>query len=474
MPRKIRILFVIPTLDVGGAEMDLVHNAPRLDPARFHVVVCTLLRRGELSARLSEAGIEIVGPDIWPNQRKTPQRSLRSAIPDPIKRQMARFVRLLGIARARFVTVVAGLRRIMRPFAVFPRWLKRVSVRLLIQPLRDRWRQGAAGRSRRVRFLLGALPTHWYIFWRMSRPLVAYIRYAKIDVVHTILPNSYIVGGIACALTRRRLVMSRVSLNWYQDIHPVYKLLERVLMHHIVRVAIGNSRAILAELRDEGVAAHKLHLIHNGIPVGTFNKLMGSRSQARESLGLDPDALVFSVIGNLWPYKGHADLLAALALASAALPPDWVLLLVGRDIDGQRAVLEEICNRQDLAAHVRFLGERGDVPRLLRAADIHLSPSHTEGMPNNVLEAMCAGLPVIATNVGGIPELVVDDVTGILVPAANPPAMAKAILGLLANPARMAAMGAAARARVLESFSIEQSVACLERAYTALVPEAGV
>ena len=342
MTNKIRILFVIPTLDVGGAEMDLVHNAPRLDPARFQVVVCALLRRGELSARLSEAGIEIVGPDTWPNQRKTPRRSLRSAIPDPIRRQMARLVRLLRIARAWFVTVVARVRRIMPPFAVFPRWLKRMAVRLLIQPLRDRWRQSAAGRSRRLRFLLGALPSHWYIFWRMSRPLVAYIRYANIDVVHTILPNSYIVGGFACALTRRQLVMSRVSLNWYQDIHPVYKLLERGLMHHIVRVAIGNSRAIFDELHNEGIAAHKLQLIHNGIPVDTFDKLMGSRCQTRELLRLDPDALVFSVIGNLWPYKGHADLLAALALAGTALPPNWALLLVGRDIDGQRAVLRKM------------------------------------------------------------------------------------------------------------------------------------
>ena len=165
-------------------------------------------------------------------------------------------------------------------------------------------------------------------------------------------------------------------------------------MHHIVRVAIGNSRAIFDELHNEGIAAHKLQLIHNGIPVDTFDKLMGSRCQTRDSLRLDPDALVFSVIGNLWPYKGHADLLAALALAGTALPPNWALLLVGRDIDGQRAGSGGVFHRHDLAAHVRFLGERGDVPRLLRAADIHLSPSHTEGLPNNVLKAMCAGLPV--------------------------------------------------------------------------------
>ena len=83
-------------------------------------------------------------------------------------------------------------------------------------------------------------------------------------------------------------------------------------------------------------------------------------------------------------------------------------------------------------------------------------------------------LPVIATNVGETPELVVDDVTGILVPVANPPAMADAILGLVASPARMAAMGDAARERALSAFSIERSVASLERTYAALVPEASV
>ena len=98
----------------------------------------------------------------------------------------------------------------------------------------------AGSRGVRAGSLLGMLPHHWLIFWRMSRPLVAFIRSAEIDIVHTVLPNSYLVGGIACAVTRRRLVMSRVSLNSYQDTYPVYKLLERALMHRIVRIAFGD------------------------------------------------------------------------------------------------------------------------------------------------------------------------------------------------------------------------------------------
>jgi glycosyltransferase involved in cell wall biosynthesis len=157
-----------------------------------------------------------------------------------------------------------------------------------------------------------------------------------------------------------------------------------------------------------------------------------------------------------------------LHLANAELPPDWVLLLVGRDENGYLAELKETCGRQGLMDHVRFLEQRGDVPTILRAADIHLTASHTEGFPNNVLEAMCAGLPVIATAVGGIPELVVNGRTGCLVPARDPAAMAKAVAGLAADPDRMSAMGEAGRKRALGLFSIERSVAALEEIYAVL------
>lgn len=450
MSRKIRILFVIPTLDVGGAEMDLVHNAPRLDPALFDVTVCTLLRRGPLEPMLMLPGITIVGPFL-------PTQATTKVWP----RRLTKLRRVLRPIRSAVTAAGGALARI---WSMGWRWLGTRPLHLSpYTTFKRRFRH----------FVIGLLPSHWLMFFRLARPLARYIRLAEIDVVHTILPNSYLVGGMACVMTGRQLVMSRLSLNWYQKTQPIYRFLEGWLMHRFVRVAVGNSRQIIDELGKEGIAAHRLKLVYNGIPIPQFRIAMGDRATTRAVFGLAPDCFVMTTIGTLWPYKGHADLLDALAIAG--LPDNWVLLLAGRDIDSQLARLEEQSIRLDLRKHIRFLGERGDVPALLGAADLHVTASHTEGVPNNVLEAMCAGLAVVATDVGGIPELVIDGETGLLVPSRNPAALAAAVTALAVNAPLRAKMGAAAQRRVAESFSIEASVASLQAIYLGLgVLESGV
>jgi glycosyltransferase involved in cell wall biosynthesis len=125
-----------------------------------------------------------------------------------------------------------------------------------------------------------------------------------------------------------------------------------------------------------------------------------------------------------------------------------------------------------LAAYARFLGERHDIPVILRAADIHVSASHTEGLPNNILEAMCIGLPVIATAVGGVPEMVVDGVSGLLVPPRDSAAMARALDLLTADPVRRAAMGRQGR-NIALSFSIERSANALAQVYARCAARQG-
>jgi peptidoglycan/xylan/chitin deacetylase (PgdA/CDA1 family) len=175
--------------------------------------------------------------------------------------------------------------------------------------------------------------------------------------------------------------------------------------------------------------------------------------------------LVFSSVANLYPYKGHADLLRAFHKIAARLPRDWTLLAAGRDIDRNRANLTELRNRLGLASHVRFLGERQDVPIILSAADIHVSASHVEGLPNNIVEAMCARLPVVAAAVGGVPELIVDGATGLLVPAGDIDALGNALLALADDSESRARMGAAGYERVTAGFSIRRSVERLEQLY---------
>ena len=463
LPKKIRVLFLIPTLDVGGAEMDLVHNASRLDPSRFDVFVCCMLRRGALEEKLALAShCKIIGPLVPTTPGRTPWR-LRLRWPCSFAPTItARLRSLIGRSKWPFRKNIGSAYRFLKRLAcqvVAPLRIMPISFRFhdFLRVLRNRVRPAA-------RQLHGFLPTHWLLFYKFSRPLKEIIVQEEIDVVHAILPNAYLVAGFACLLTKRPLVMSRASLNWYQRQQPAYWILERFLFHRIVQCATGNCRAIMDELEAEGIRREKCVLIYNGIPESEFHAAMGVPAQTRENLVIPPGAFVMTTVANLWPYKGHADLLQALAQAD--LPHDWIALFVGRDIDDYRADLEKLCAALGLTAHVRFLGQRDDVPALLAATDLYVVASHTEGLPNNVLEAMCAGLAVVATNVGGIPELVVDTETASLVPARQPAALAREISRLAQDVGLRQKMGDAARKRVSDHFSISRSVGILERIYT--------
>jgi glycosyltransferase involved in cell wall biosynthesis len=426
--RPIRVLVLIPTLEIGGAEMDLVRNLPRLDPNRFKVLVCAFLARGPLAQPLLDARIEVIGP-IVPKRSGSLQGGRVSAL----------------------------LRRLLRRRNRLPRKLRRS------------WRY-----LRRMVSIPEVPPYAVAIlaYLRIGAAVSARIRNREIEVVHAVLPNSYVVAGIAKVLARRPLVMSRVSLNWYQERDALLGVFERRVLHRMVDAVICNSTAIRQELMAEGVAASKIRQISNGIDLHEFSGGEVDRDQARERLGISPSALVLSVVASLQTYKGHADLLRALQLVRDRLPAGWVLLAPGRDVDGNLHRMQRLSEELGLATCARFLGERDDIAAILRAADIHVSASHTEGFPNNILEAMCTGLPVIATAVGGVPEMVVDGVTGLLVPPGDPEAMARALDQLAADPARRAAMGTQGRKRAL-SFSIERSVNAFAEIYAGCAARRG-
>jgi glycosyltransferase involved in cell wall biosynthesis len=143
----------------------------------------------------------------------------------------------------------------------------------------------------------------------------------------------------------------------------------------------------------------------------------------------------------------------SLLKAFAQIAPEWPdarLLLVGRGPEEER--LRVLADRLELSARVHFAGEQADVAPFLEEMDLYAQSSIAEGMPNSILEAMATGLPVVATAVGGTPEVVVDGETGVLVPPRDPTALAEALAAFLANPAMAAAFGRAGRARVEAHF----------------------
>jgi len=288
------------------------------------------------------------------------------------------------------------------------------------------------------------------------------------DIAHFFLPHAYLAGSIAAALTQVPVrIMSRRSQNCYQLKHPRLAQVEHRL-HGSMTAILGNSRRVVDELiNEEGVGAGRTGLIYNGIDLAPFQG-NSNRAEVRASLGIAPSATVFACLANLLTYKGHAELLTALASIKHRLPLGWRLLAIGRD-GGALCDLQAQTEALGLTDHILWLGLRRDVADLLRAADIGVLASHEEGFSNAVIEGMAAGLPSVVTDVGGNAEAVRHGECGLVTPARDPAALASALATLALDRELAARMGAAARTRAEQTFSLDACLDKYEATYRALL-----
>jgi glycosyltransferase involved in cell wall biosynthesis len=378
-PRRIRVLFIIGTLDVGGSETQLAELAARLDRASFEVTVCVMKTGGALAAPLAARGVR---------------------------------VETLGFTSARQVPWR------QRPRAVFDAW--RGIVRL----------------------------------WRL-------LRRERPDVVHGFLVPAYLLATFVGRLAGiRTIVSSRRSLGLFKEKKTVYLFFERIA-DRMTDLFIANSEAVRADtLRREPVSPSQIIVIHNGLD---FERLDLAAPAADLPSDSRPRVIVVS---NLIRYKGHEFFLRAWRDVVRRVP-GATALLAG---DGpMRGMLESMCRELGIEQTVTFLGVRSDVPSLLAASDLYVHPSLQEGYSNALLEAMAAGLPVIATAVGGNVEAVEDGVTGCLVPAEDAAALAAAMIRLLSEKSGAKAIGSRARAAVRARHGLADGVRSYEAVYRRLV-----
>jgi glycosyltransferase involved in cell wall biosynthesis len=218
-----------------------------------------------------------------------------------------------------------------------------------------------------------------------------------------------------------------------------------MLLTGMISVSHAVARAVE---QAEGFPARRNQVIWNGEDLERFSP---GPSTLRGELGLPPGARVISSVGLLAPVKDHVTQIEAFrSVADRHADLDLYLLVAG---DGSER--DDLQRRAaTLGDRVRFLGHVKDVPGLLRASDLYLQTSLTEGFSNAILQAMGVGLPVVVTAVGGNPELVTED-TGALVPPKSPPAIAEALEGLLSDDDRRREVGAQARRRTLEHFTLD-------------------
>ncbi|MDZ7268856.1 MAG: glycosyltransferase family 4 protein [candidate division KSB1 bacterium] len=296
------------------------------------------------------------------------------------------------------------------------------------------------------------------------------LRRLRPRIVHAFLATSNVLGGLLGKLAGVPvLITSHRDLGGFDGVH-ITRLNDWV-DRHLATAVTANSLAVRAAVAQRsGRQPETITLLYNGIDVA---RIAGAadRTAKRRELDLPPQALVIGVVANLRPAKGHRYLLQAFARIADRFP-EALLLLCGQEAqNGQLQELQNLAVACGIGGRVRFLGARRDIDAVLHTLDILVSPSLSEGFSNAILEAMAAGLPVIATRVGGSPEQVVDGVTGLLVAPAQVTELQQALLTLLASPALRAQMGKAARARVCECFSVAVMAANHARLYHDLLRE---
>ena len=234
------------------------------------------------------------------------------------------------------------------------------------------------------------------------------------------------------------------------------------VLAHAPRTVVTVSSELKEHLVAEGFPAERVSVIYNGIDIGAPPDAP-TRARVRRELGLSDREIVVGTIARLDLVKDLQTLVRAVAEST---PAPMTVLIIG---DGpERAGLEAAARAGGLASSVRFLGHRDDARMLLAACDLYANSSISEGISLTILEAMAACLPVVATRVGGTPEIV-DDSCGRLVPSRDPQALAAMLSALAGDPTLRADLGRAARARVEERFTLERMVREYRDAYYAAV-----
>jgi glycosyltransferase involved in cell wall biosynthesis len=295
--------------------------------------------------------------------------------------------------------------------------------------------------------------------WRALRRLAGMLRDIRPDIVHAhnFLAHRF-TALAALAAGRPPIVFTKHGAGapgggpggW----------LHRRLARTTQMVAVSReSLALLDRWRPPG--SRPAIYIPNGIALARCQSSL-DRRVVRSKNGWPEGALLAVMVARLAEPKDHSTLLRAWTVVRSRIP-SAILLVVG---DGPlRTTIESAINTMGLHEAVLMLGERHDIPEILRAADVFVLSSQSEGMPVTILEAMGAGLPVIASDVGGVAEVVEHGRTGWLAPAGSPEALAQAVMEMAADPDRAAAMGAAGLARARERFDLPAVLAAYERVY---------
>jgi glycosyltransferase involved in cell wall biosynthesis len=378
MLRRGRILFVVGSLAVGGAESQLVMLAERLKMRGWSIVVFPLKRSGPLLKQLEQAGIHV--SDGGYNS------------------------------------------------------------------------DGAT----KIGVFINLCKCQARLIWCLLR--------ARPDVVHGFLPltnfMSALAGRIACIPL---IITSKRALGRHQDHSPIFKWLDwtaNALSHRIT----ANSQAVARDTQArDGYDLTRIVVIPNGLDFSRFDSVYRCRDEMRNKLGLSKSEVAIAIVANLIPYKGHQELIEAFSRVGDD-KSRLRLFLIGRD-QGVAQDLMDTARRLGVANRIDLMGQRNDVSSLLSAMDIGVLASHEEGFSNALLEKLAAGLPVVATDVGGNPEALEGMPDCVLIKPEDPEDLSRGLASLINRLAATAAGRETRQRLVRERYSVDAMVDAYERLY---------
>ena len=297
--------------------------------------------------------------------------------------------------------------------------------------------------------------------------LVQYLRGIGANLVHTQLEAANILGNISAKLLRLPSVCT-IHVMPALDVKTKTKLHQRVewfvLRHFCDRVISVSEEARQYHIKISSTSTQQVTTIYNGIDLSAFLNMdyAHERHAVRAELGIPPDANVLVTVAVLRPPKGIQFMIHALPAILASCPNTYYLIVGDGSYHG--ALLEEV-GKADVKGRVIFAGMRRDVPGLLAASDVFVLPTLTEALPTVLAEAMAAKLPIVASRVGGIPEMIANGQNGLLLPPEDVDGLAKACIHLLENPEKRLDMGEEGWKTVNRKFSIDRQVEQLKELY---------
>jgi glycosyltransferase involved in cell wall biosynthesis len=304
---------------------------------------------------------------------------------------------------------------------------------------------------------------HWLRYWKARNRIRRFLEQQKPDIVHSNdLPTHQIVSDAVRGtgipeICHHRWIFPGPAIDWLNKFG---------CRHHLFV-----SNALMKDLCDHSSRLTKSSraVVHDGLPLPTM-PTFEDRCRSRKNLGLPLDKIIVTFAGQMIERKGVADLLQAWSILDESIQNQAELLMIGDDISGEenyRVKMEALAG--ELSCPARFVGFQKNVGEWLQASDVAVVPSHAEPLGNATLEAMSYALPVIGSSVGGIPEMIVDEVTGLLVPPRSPEQLAVSLNQLITNRELRLTLGDNARSRCETKFSLQKHTEAVLKEYDRLL-----